>query len=266
MVPAEPEDKNDNRKNRLTMTNEELVQAIQEGQKELAAVLWDQVKAWIHAKAVSFFYSKGRERGLTVADLEQTGFLAMIDAADHYEQDRGNFLSCLTVYLYSSFYTAAGFRTAKQVCDPINSPTSIYQTVNDDDDISIIDLQQSPQDPIAEAEERIYNEQLRADLLRELARLPEPQGYVIQQHYLEGRELADIALELDTTKDSLRRSETTAFRSLRHNTRLQEHIDALTPFYLRTRRGSLVSPVEKLAELRERLRAQEMKWREKWKR
>ena len=236
------------------MTNEELAQAIRDGRRELTPVLWDQVKAWIHARAVSFYYAKGEERGLTVEDLDQTGFLAMIDSVDHYDHTRGNFLTFLTWYLQSHFYLAAGLRTEKQVCDPINSPTSIYQPLDEDGDISIIDLQRAPCDGIEEAENRIYNEQLRADLLCALSRLPEQQGHVIQQHHLEGRKLSDIAAEMETTQDKLRRAESTAFRSLRRNVILQRYIDELTPWYLRMRKGSASSPVEKLAEMREQWR------------
>lgn len=236
------------------MTNEELCEVIQNGSKDQVAQLWHQVKGWIRAKAVSFHVTKGRERGLTVEDLQQTGFLAMLDAVDHYDQSRGTFLNCLTWYLQSHFYLAAGLRTEKQVCDPINSPTSIYQSLDEDGDISIIDLQRAPCDGIEEVENRIYNEQLRADLLCALSRLPEQQGHVIQQHHLEGRKLSDIAAEMDTTQDKLRRAESTAFRSLRHNTRLQGYIDDMTPWYLRMRKGSASSPVEKLAEMREQWR------------
>lgn len=67
------------------MTNEQLVARIRAGENvgNNMAVLYDQVKDFIHAMAYKY-HGQGE-----LEDLEQEGFLALYDAIDHYEADQG---------------------------------------------------------------------------------------------------------------------------------------------------------------------------------
>lgn len=67
------------------MTNEQLAARIQAGENvgKNMAVLYDQVKDFIHAMAYKY-HGQGE-----LEDLEQEGFLALYDAIDHYEADQG---------------------------------------------------------------------------------------------------------------------------------------------------------------------------------
>lgn len=67
------------------MTNEQLVVRIRAGENvgDNMAILYDQVKDFIHAMAYKY-HGQGE-----LEDLEQEGFLALYDAIDHYEADQG---------------------------------------------------------------------------------------------------------------------------------------------------------------------------------
>lgn len=67
------------------MTNEQLAVRIRAGENvgDNMAILYDQVKNFIHAMAYKY-HGQGE-----LEDLEQEGFLALYDAIDHYEADQG---------------------------------------------------------------------------------------------------------------------------------------------------------------------------------
>lgn len=67
------------------MTNEQLAVRIRAGENvgDNMAILYDQVKDFIHAMAYKYH---GQDE---LEDLEQEGFLALYDAIDHYEADQG---------------------------------------------------------------------------------------------------------------------------------------------------------------------------------
>ena len=67
------------------MTNEQLAARIQAGENvgNNMAILYDQVKDFIHAMAYKY-HGQGE-----LEDLEQEGCLALYDAIDHYEADQG---------------------------------------------------------------------------------------------------------------------------------------------------------------------------------
>ena len=67
------------------MTNEQLAARIRSGENvgNNMAILYDQVKDFIHAMAYKY-HGQGE-----LEDLEQEGFLSLYDAIDHYEADQG---------------------------------------------------------------------------------------------------------------------------------------------------------------------------------
>ena len=67
------------------MTNEQLAARIRAGENvgNNMAILYDQVKDFIHAMAYKY-HGQGE-----LEDLEQEGFLSLYDAIDHYEADQG---------------------------------------------------------------------------------------------------------------------------------------------------------------------------------
>lgn len=74
-----------------TRTNEQLALACQAGDKQAIAQLWEQTKALIRSWCYHY-YERGRDRcdacGVELADLQQEGFLALLDAVQAFEPER----------------------------------------------------------------------------------------------------------------------------------------------------------------------------------
>lgn len=84
------------------MNNEELANNIQNGNKELIIVLWEQVERFIRLKA--------DERATAINnrdiadDLYQSGYFALLNAVKSFDDSRGmNFLSYLKYHLKTEF-------------------------------------------------------------------------------------------------------------------------------------------------------------------
>lgn len=77
------------------MTNEELVDMIGTGEPGYMLQLWEQNKGFIHMMANK--YVGGAERD----DLEQEGYIALCEAVENYDQDRGmNFINYAAFYIH----------------------------------------------------------------------------------------------------------------------------------------------------------------------
>lgn len=92
------------------MTNEELVDMIGTGEPGYMLQLWEQNKGFIHMMANK--YVGGAERD----DLEQEGYIALCEAVENYDQDRGmNFIN------YAAFY----IHRRMQMCVDNNRPVRL---------------------------------------------------------------------------------------------------------------------------------------------
>ncbi len=75
------------------MTNEELATAVQAGEADVLE-LWDQVRRFALRRAHRWAAAAGEAAGITVEDLVQAGFLALLEAVAGWSADRGPFLVC----------------------------------------------------------------------------------------------------------------------------------------------------------------------------
>ena len=65
-------------------TNEELAVMIQNGERDKLPELWDQVKRFVRLKAMRRSRSLDGFGGVTWEDLYQSGYIALVAAADSY--------------------------------------------------------------------------------------------------------------------------------------------------------------------------------------
>lgn len=241
------------------MTNEELVAEIRNGKKEYCLQLWEQVERFITIKARDYFATLYANRGITVEDLQQAGYLALMDAVRTYSADRGaNFISFLSYWLHNRFSEAAGLRTDRTAADPLNNSVSLDAPIGEDQDGTLSDIQADPRDNVAEAETRVYLQQLRADLEKALDSLGPNEADAIRQRFFQGKTLKEAAEERGVSLDLIRQREAKGLRMLRRSARrngLDAYVESRTPYYKKTSfHISHTSPVEELAMLRERLR------------
>lgn len=75
------------------MSNEELTVLAQQGDREAIVDLWEQVKRLLYQLSRRFYRRYGIEccaqRGVTMADLEQECFLALLDAVRGFKPTGG---------------------------------------------------------------------------------------------------------------------------------------------------------------------------------
>lgn len=243
-------------------TNEELVAMIQNGERDKLPELWNQVERFVRWQAYQAYRRillKGDIGGATQEDLYQSGYLALVSAVDYFDPERGlPFIGLLALTLKSAFAEAGGYRSRKQKKDPLRHSRSLDAPLSDDesDGDSLMNLVPASDDPIAEAEERIYAEQLHTALETALRQLPEDEESVIRARYYQGRTLREIGPQAHNVEaramDHLRRS--TISRELR------QFIELRTPYYkhvgINTFNGSHTSAVELAVLLREQLENQ----------
>ena len=185
------------------MTNEELVAAIQSGQRERWVELWRQVQglAWQYSHKWSWAKEKA---GVEREDLLQASMLALWMAADSYDAARGaQFSTWFVTAIQGEFTRAAGIRTGKQSQDPLRDAMSLDAPLRDDegDSLTLADTLEDSQ-----AEEPFRQAELRVSLKRALAELPEDQRRALYRRYW-----------LETSANP--RAHDAALRALRHPSR-----------------------------------------------
>lgn len=252
------------------MSNEELVKLIQDGDGDAVLQLWEQVENFIKLMADRY---EETHPGFEFDDLVQVGFFAMLQAASVYQQGReASFIHFLSFYLKKEFPRSCGLtnrrivrtkdgETITTMADPICRAESLDKPLSADDPggDTLADLQPDPRDHIAEAERRIYLEQLRQQLKKALATLPEEQRAVIQYRYLDGMTQTQTGEEIGITRSETNNLERKALITLRKRpSGLEQFIDDRTPFYahvgVRQFTADRESIVEKCVFRRERIR------------
>ena len=240
------------------MSNEELVLLIQNGDGDAVLQLWEQVEKFVTMQAKRYLSS--HVGFYELEDLQQSGFLAMLRAAKEYSTDKETgFLTYFDYWLRREFQRADGIN--KRQNEPLREAISLDRPIKSDDPNgdTIADLQPDPRDPIAEVERRIYLEQLRQQLNKALATLPEEQRAAIIHRYRDGLTLEQTGAAMQRTTYEARKLEWVALETLRKKRReLEQFIDDRTPFYgkigIRQFASDRESIVEKCVFTREKIR------------
>lgn len=217
------------------MSNEELVQAIQAGERNRIPELWEQVERFVRQQANRIVNLLGGRCGVEFDDLYQSGYLAMVQAVDSYKPEKENsFIGWLAFYLKTAFAEAAGYRT--KTGNALNKAVSIYSPL--DEDTALIDTIADTTDRIEAVENRIYLEQLHNVLEEAISTLPAETGTVIHAYYLGGCNIPDIAERNGVECRTVRQRKETGLRQLRQmkrtssvGKRLYSFVEARTPYY-----------------------------------
>ena len=195
----------------MTMTNEELARQIQQGERGLILSLWEQVRRFAPQQARRWAYL-GRG-GVTMEDLEQAAFLALLDAPEGWKSAEGQFLTWYGLRLKSAFTAATGQRTKRDQMDPLQSRISLDAPLTDREG-NPFTLEDTIPDPQAEAAmERIG---VWDALYTAVEGLPAPQREELRRRYWLGQSTAEISAATGSTEQEVRKLEAAALRTLRH--------------------------------------------------
>jgi RNA polymerase sigma factor (sigma-70 family) len=238
------------------MTNEELAIQIQNGQKDLLHNLWEQVERFVSQQAGIRARQLDGYGGVSYDDLYQSGFLALVEAVQSYDQEKGmSFVGWLAFHLKNAFRDATGYQT-----DAIHRAKSIDAPLNDEDDMTLAHTIPDPTDSHEATEERIYREQLRNELEKALGMIPEDCADTIRRQYFQSQTLKQIGEQDGISTSAVRQKAGTGLRKLRNpkiSRGLRDFVEENTPYYLKVGvarfNNSHSSAVEEIAMIRERL-------------
>ena len=201
------------------MTNEQLAEAIQTGDRSKILPLWEQVRRYAHDRAYKWFRATNGRGGQTVQDLEQEAFLALLEALEGWDEKAGPFLPWYSLRLKAAFTAATAQRTQRDRKDPLESALSLDAPLLDGEDDPFI-LADVVADPRAEQDMENLEEIERQESVRRVVNsLSEEQRRVILLRYFHNMTREQTAQRLHLTKTVANAIEQKALRVLRHPSR-----------------------------------------------
>ena len=211
----------------MAMSNEELAKRIQQGERDQLLTLWAQVRRFARDRAFRWHRATGGRGGVTLDDLEQEAFIALLEALEGWDEKAGKFLTWYDLRLKAAFTAATMQRTKRDMKDPLESALSLDASLLDGEDDPFI-LADVVADPRAEDDLNTVEERDRqAAIRRVLNSLQVEQRRVILLRYYHDMTREQTAQRLHLTKTRAAAIEAKALRLLRHpvNSRvLLEHI------------------------------------------
>lgn len=173
------------------MTNEELVALIQVGERDRLEELWRNVERFVWQQA----YRQGAD-GVTVEDLYQSGYLALVEAADSYDAGRGmSFIGWLAMALKNAFSAAAGRRSERHRRDPLHQASSIDAIIPDSDGLTVGDGLEDPGAAAAfdSTDFGVFFGQCQGVVASALDTLPDEYAELLRRYYLQQRSIDEAA-------------------------------------------------------------------------
>lgn len=169
------------------MTNEELAAKIMGGDRDELPELWEQVRRFAYQQANR--WARIERGGATVADLEQSSFVALMDALEGWNPEQGKFLTWYGLRLRGALSEATGQRTQRDRLDPLDGAASLDTPLSDDPDAGT--LADVTPDPAAERAVEAVAEQdalacMQAAVRRALDGLPADQRRAVVLRYWRG--------------------------------------------------------------------------------
>lgn len=169
---------------------------IQDGERDRLSELWEQVEKFVALQAGRRFLLSGGLGGVEADDLYQSGYIALVAAADTYNPTAGrSFIGWLALALKTAFAEAGGYRSERQVRDPLQHAGSLDAPIGGDEESDALGCL-IPDPGAAQAfqdvEDRIYQEQLQTAIEKALDQLPEDERAVLRARYYEDRTWKEI--------------------------------------------------------------------------
>lgn len=197
--------------------------------------LWSRIRRYVVKVAynrVSAMRANGNTRGVEPDDLIQAAYIAMLNAVKTYNPEKASFLpTWLLFYLRKEFREVTGLRKKPDMLDRCSSLDAESSTDIDDRE-SWLNSIPDDEDCIADAEDRLYQEQLREAIDKALDEIPERQALIVRRIDLEGKTLNEAGEEIGVTLQRASQLRNQAHRQLRNDKGLRAFLADNTSFYL----------------------------------
>lgn len=198
------------------MTNEQLAEAIQAGDRSKILLLWDGVKGYAYRQANRWYKATGGRGGVAVEDLEQEAFIALLEALEGWDEKAGPFLPWYSLRLKSAFTAATAQRTKRGRKDPLQDCLSLDAPLTDQEDEPFTLEDTIPDQRAEEDLETVEEQDRQAAIRRVLNSLQAEQRQVILLRYYHDMTREQTAQRLHLTKTRAATIEAKALRVLRH--------------------------------------------------
>jgi len=199
------------------MENEELAVRIQNGERHLYGQLWEQNIRLFTLKSYSLIKSYREQcdrAGVTVDDIMQVCFLALLDAVRAYRPADGYKLTTyINLPLRNHFRQLVGIRTARR--NPLNSCASLDEPVGDGITLANQIEDERAGEAFAAADDSEYRRALHDALEDAMNALPDECAEVIRRKYYHGHTQTAIAADMGVSADYINRRERKAFLKMR---------------------------------------------------
>ena len=245
------------------MTNEEICENIKanpEAASGLLLQLFQQNRGFIYQTATRWARAFSYRPDVDIEDLTQAAFIAVLDAAERYQADKGaKYITVLSTALKTAFSEVYGVRTKKR--DPLNNALSLDRPLNDDTDNTALDLlpDAAAEEPFEAVEEAVFNRQLHDLIIKALDTISEKQAAAVRRYYLDGEEEKDIAASVGCSTANIQAQIRDGLHNLRRGrlkTELSEAFYGETNLFrntgLQSWRSTGMSQPEYFTEVKER--------------
>ena len=154
---------------------------------------WHSVRKLIRQWARQYMGSNTQTRLYELADLEQAGFLALYEAIQAHDPERGSLNTMLRFYCLRHFAAVSGY--GRNQHKPETNALSLDAPLsNADGDLTLADTLQDPGAAFADdLIDRIASDQDAARMLAEIAKLPKPEREALTLATLGGKTIAQVA-------------------------------------------------------------------------
>ena len=197
------------------MTTNEIAAAVREGHADMLE-LWEAVRRFARDRAFRWHRATGGRGGVTLDDLEQEAFIALLEALEGWNEESGKFLTWYDLRLKSAFTAATAQRTQRDRKDPLQDCLSLDAPLTDREGDPFT-LEDTMPDQRAEADmEAVAERDLQAGVRRVVDSLPAEQRRVILLRYYHDMTREQTAQRLHLTRTRAAAIEAKALRLLRH--------------------------------------------------
>lgn len=207
------------------LKNEELASRIQNGEKGLSLILWQNVERILYKKATVYYLANTdlcASHGVELNDLKSVCYLAFLDAVKSYKQERElTFTSYLDYPFQNVVNSLLGLRTSRQQNEPLNHAASLDKPIETADGDSSTLLDFIADETSIDFLEDVDRDSEAAFIRQIVAELQEPYRTVIQEYFFNGKSLQEISELLGVTPERVRQYKYKALRILRQNGQLR---------------------------------------------
>lgn len=202
-----------------TMGTNQIAEAVQRGEAAPLA-LWEAVQRFSHDQAYRWYKATEGRAGMVLEDFLQVSFLAVLDALEGWDPNKGAFITWYSLRLKNAFAEAAGQRTQREKCDPLQGYVSLDMPLTDSEGDALTLGDMLP-DPAAEQDleavaERDRLQRLHSALSQALLTLSEQQRQAVVLRHCYGLTLNETAARIGTTRAAAMTAEQKGLRLLRN--------------------------------------------------